>query len=74
VTLAESTLQTISVPQPRGRPRKRPLRVIADRGHDSDPLRWQLLQRGILLLVPHRKGRTQLSLNDGRELRHYRKR
>lgn len=74
VTLAESTLQKISVRQPRGRPRKRPLRVIADRGYDSDPLRRQLLKRGILLIVPHRKSRTKPSLNDGRELRRYRKR
>jgi transposase len=74
VTLAESTLQKISVPQPRGCPRKRPLRVIADRGYDSDPLRGRLLKRGILLLVPHRKGRKKPSLNDGRELRRYRKR
>ena len=74
VTLAESTLRQISVPQPRGRPRHRPLRVIADRGYDSDPLRWRLLQRGILLIVPHRKGRKKPSLNDGRELRRYRKR
>jgi transposase len=50
------------------------LRVIADRGYDSDPLRWRLLQRGILLIVPHRKGRQKPSLNDGRELRRYRKR
>jgi len=74
VTLAEGTLQKISVPQPRGRPRNRPLRVIADRGYDSDPLRGRLLQRGILLIVPHRKNRTKPSLNDGRELRRYRKR
>ena len=74
VTLAESTLKKISVPQPRGRPRNRPLRVIADRGYDSDPLRWRLLQRGILLLCPHRKNRTKPSLNDGRALRRYRKR
>jgi len=74
VTLAESTLKKISVPQTRGRPRNRPLRVIADRGYDSDPLRWRLLQRGILLIAPHRKGRRKPSLNDGRELRRYRKR
>ena len=74
VTLAESTLRKISVPQRRGPPRQRPLRVIADRGYDSDPLRWRLLQRGILLIVPHRKGRQKPSLNDGRELRRYRKR
>jgi len=74
VTLAESTLKRISVPQPRGRPRSRPRRVIADRSYDSDPLRWRLLQQGILLIVPHRKNRTQPSLNDGRQLRRYRKR
>ena len=74
VTLAESTLKKISVPQRRGRPRTRPLRVIADRGYDSDPLRWRLLQRGIVLIVPHRKGRKKPSLNDGRTLRRFRKR
>ena len=72
--LAEGTLKQISVPQPRGRPRQRPLRVIADRGYDSDALRQRLLQRGIRLIVPHRKGRRKPSLNDGRVLRRYRKR
>jgi transposase len=74
VTLAESTLDRIRVPQKRGRPRQRPLRVIADRAYDSDPLRWRLLQRGMVLLCPHRRGRRKPSLNDGRELRRYRKR
>jgi len=75
VTLAESTLSQISVPRGgRGRPQKRPLRIIADRGYDSDPLRWRLLQRGMLLLCPHRKGRRKPSLNDGRSLRRYAKR
>jgi transposase len=74
VALAESTLKRISVPQTRGRPRNRPLRVVADRGYDSDPLRWRLLQRGILLIAPHRKNRKKPSLNDGRTLRRYRKR
>jgi len=75
VTLAESTLARIAVPRGgRGRPQQRPLRVIADRGYDSDPLRWRLLQRGILLICPHRRGRRKPSLNDGRTLRRYRKR
>jgi transposase len=47
---------------------------MADRGYDSDPLRWRLLQRGILLIVPHRKRRKKPSRNDGRTLRRYRKR
>jgi transposase len=68
VTLAESTLKKVSVPQPRGRARSRPLRVIADRGYNSDPLRWRLLKRGILLITPHHKSRKKPSLNDGRTL------
>jgi transposase len=75
VTLAESTLAQISVPRGGpGRPQNRPLRVIADRAYDSDGLRWRLLQRGIVLISPHRRGRRKPSLNDGRELRRYRKR
>jgi transposase len=74
-TLAEKTLQQISVPRGgRGRPQTRPLRVIADKGYDSDPLRWRLLRRGIVLLSPHRKNRRKASVNDGREMRRYRKR
>jgi len=75
VTLAESTLAQISVPRGgRGRPQSRPLRIVADRAYDSDPLRRRLLQRGMLLICPHRKSRRKLSLNDGRTLRRYRKR
>jgi hypothetical protein len=38
VTLAEETLETIIVPRTgRGRPKKRPIRLIADKGDDSDP-------------------------------------
>jgi transposase len=75
VTLAESTLKSISVPQARGGfPRTRPLRVVADKAYDSDRLRWNLLKRGIVLISPHRDGRKRPSLNDGRELRRYRHR
>lgn len=75
VRLAEPTLASISVPRGgRGRPQKRPLRIVADRAYDSDPLRGRLLRRGMLLLSPHRQGRRKPSLNDGRTLRRYRKR
>jgi len=75
VKLAEVTLQNIAVPRAgRGRPQQCPLRVIADRAYDSDPLRGRLLQRGILLIVPHRKNRRLRARNDGRTLRRYRKR
>jgi transposase len=68
VTLCESTLNRIKVR------RKKPLRVVADRAYDSDPLRERLLAKNILLVVPHRKGRTKPAFNDGRWLRRYRKR
>jgi transposase len=75
VKLAESTLAAVAVPRAgRGRPKKNPARVIADRAYDSDPLRHRLQQRGLLLIVPHRKSRRRPSCNDGRSLRRYRKR
>jgi transposase len=75
VTLAEPTLASIAVPrQGRGRPQSRPLRLIADRAYDSDPLRWRLIKRGILLICPHRSGRRRPPLQDGRTLKRYRKR
>jgi transposase len=51
-----------------------PLRLIADRAYDSDPLREQLLKEEVVLIAPHRRGRTRPSFNDGRTLRRYRKR
>ncbi len=60
VRLAEATLQSI--------------RVIADRGYDSDPLRKQLARRGIELIVPHRKNRRKPPTQDGRALRRYKRR
>jgi transposase len=75
VKLAEATLQQIAVPRGGpGRPKSKPFCVIADRGYDSDPLRWRLFQKGILLLAPHRQNRRKPSLNDGRTMRRYRKR
>ena len=54
--------------------KEKPLRLIADRAYDSDPLREQLLAEEILLLAPHRRGRTKPSFNDGRWLRRYTRR
>ena len=42
VKLAEATLAEVRVPRPKGRPRQKPERVIADRGYDSDPRRERL--------------------------------
>jgi transposase len=49
-----------------------PNRIIGDKAHDSDGLDNCLLdERGI---EPHRKGRKKPSTQDGRKLRHYRRR
>jgi transposase len=75
VTLVESTLETIAVPRKgRGRPRKRPERLIYDKACDSDALRTRLARRGIELICPHRKNRTKAPRQDGRKLRRYKRR
>jgi transposase len=76
VTLAETTLATIRVGRRHhaGRPRQKPVRVIADKAYDSDPLRKRLQQRGIELIVPHRCNRKKPATQDGRALRRYRRR
>lgn len=48
--------------------------VIADKGHDSDPLRDELTSNGFQPIIPHRKNRVKPSRNDGRRLRRYRHR
>jgi len=75
VTLAGETLETVNVPRKgRGRPKKRPLRLIADKGYDSDPLRKRLKVFKIDLIVSHRKNRKKAKVQDGRKLKRYRKR
>ncbi|MGH8094230.1 MAG: transposase [Chthoniobacterales bacterium] len=54
--------------------KEKPFRLIGDKAYDSDPLRERLLEEDILLLAPHRRGRTKPSFNDGRWLRRYKKR
>jgi len=75
VKLAEKTLETINVPRNgRGRPKKRPLRLIGDKAYDSDPLRKRLNILKIDLVVPHRRNRKKPKMQDERKLRRYRKR
>jgi IS5 family transposase len=61
-------LNDIPVAVPAGTP------VIADRGHDSDPLRDEIEDAGFVPVIPHRKNRVRPSRNDGRRLRRYRHR
>src|SRR5438067_11656106 len=74
ITLAETTLAEVSVPQSRGRPRQKPERIIADAGYDSDPLRRRLRKRGIELIAPYRKNNKKRRYEDGRKLRRYKRR
>jgi hypothetical protein len=45
VRLADATLDTISVPRPRGRPRKRPERLVADRAYERSAFRRTVTPR-----------------------------
>jgi len=55
VKLAEQTLDTIGVPRPRGRPKQRPMKLVADRGYDSSALRRALRHRGIAMCIPPKR-------------------
>ena len=73
--LLETTVDQIAVPRKgRGRPRKNPDRIIADKAYDSDPLRKRLARRGIELVCPHKRNRRKPPTQDGRKLRRYRRR
>jgi transposase len=55
VRLAEQTLASIRVPQPRGRPKTRLQTLVADRGYDSHALRQSLGRRGIRADIPPKR-------------------
>ena len=75
VTLLEETLNQVSVRRKgRGRPRKNPKRLIADKGYDSDPLRERLARRGIELICPYRSNNKEKKYHDGRKMRRYKRR
>lgn len=73
VTLIESSLEKVSVPRRRGRPRKKPDRLIYDRAADCDALRARLKQRRIDLICPN-PGNKRRKTQDGRKLRRYQRR
>jgi transposase len=55
VRLAEQTLNTIRVAHPRGRPKRRPQKLVADRGYDSRAFRALLRRRGIGMCIPPKR-------------------
>jgi transposase len=76
VTRLEKTFDTVAVGRPGkpGRPRKRPDRLMADCGDDSNPPRARLARRGIDPMIPARRHHKRATHQDGRKLRRYRRR
>jgi len=61
-------LDEMPVEVPEGTP------VVADKGHDSDPLRDDVETDGLVPVIPHRKNRVKAPRTDGRRLRRYKRR
>jgi transposase len=55
VKLAAPTLDTIRVARPRGRPKRRPEKLVADRGYDRSAFRAALRRRGIRMCIPPKR-------------------
>jgi transposase len=55
VSLAERTLDAVRMPRPRGRPKQRPARLVADRAYDSAAFRRALRRRGIGMCIPAKR-------------------
>ena len=64
--LAEATLDTIAVPRPRGLPRQRPKKLLADRAYDSTALRAALRRRGMGMCISPKRRPAQWRPKRGR--------
>lgn len=59
-TMATALLEVGAVKRPgRGRPRKRPTRVVADKGYSSRSFRATLKRRGIRITIPRKSNEEQ---------------
>ena len=67
--LADATLATVRVPQPRGRPRTRPQELVADKAYDSQAFRRSLRRRGIKPTIPTFARRDRKRPKRGRPIR-----
>jgi transposase len=76
VKLLEKTLDNSRVKRRRGHHRRphQPQRLIADRGYESNRVRALLVKRDIEPIIPKRRNQTIATHQDGRKLRHYRRR
>jgi transposase len=63
-TQVETVMEQISVPQPIGRPRQRPLRLAGDKGYSCQRVRDWLKAHGIAPLIPHKD--NEKARHDGR--------
>ena len=66
VRLAQQTLDTINVARPRGRPKRRPQKLVADRGYDSNAFRQALRRRGMQMCIPPKRRPTNWKARRGR--------
>jgi len=57
VKLAQLTLDKVRVPRRKGRPKKRPERVVADKAYDSDGFRKCVRSKGKIPCIPPRSNR-----------------
>ena len=73
VKLLEAALANGRIGGRRAR-RRRPKRLIADRGYDSNPLRALLVRRDIEPIIPARRNNRVATHQDGRKLRRYKRR
>ncbi len=73
VKLLEQTLENGRIGGRRAK-RRKPKRLIADRGYDSNPLRALLVKRDIEPIIPARRNNRVATHQDGRKLRRYKRR
>lgn len=73
VRLVEPTLVNGRIGRGRAK-RRRPKRLIADRGYDSNKVRELLVKRDIEPIIPKRRNNQQATHQDGRKLRRYKRR
>ena len=69
ITLADTTLSAILVPQKRGRSKTRPKELVADKAYDRREFRQQLRRRGIKPTIPPYERRRRIQSKRGRPLR-----
>lgn len=62
--------ETLTARHVQGKPEK----LIGDKAYDSDLLDAELAEQGVELIAPHRNNRKKPKTQDGRKLRHHKRR